>query len=101
MNYYRIRQNDADGKSSYSKERSVNIKDEKKIFAVAGNPVENGRLKIEFTQSTNDPFLFYNNDGKLLWKKQLGPGTATIDVSGLKGVYFLQCNGQVEKIVVK
>ncbi len=98
VNFYRIRQNDLDGKSSYSNTRS--LKFSKDGFAILINPVTSGMLHVQVIAAT--PLSLYNTEGQLLWKKQLNAGTEIIDMSRYsKGTYLLKSNEQTEKIVLQ
>lgn len=100
MNFYRIRQRDIDGRSSYSDIRSVKFITEKFPFTILENPVINGALQVQVNSAAT--LSLYNNNGKLLWQKQVNPGTQTIDVSGYaKGIYLLKTIAQSKKVLVQ
>ncbi len=100
INYYRILQTDADGKYSYSDIRTVKFSDSDIPFFVMGNPVTNNILMLQVNISS--PFTLYSDDGKQVWKGQLGTGLQYIDVSRFaKGTYLLKANNNSAKIMIQ
>ena len=100
INYYRIRQTDIDGRSSYSKIRSVLFTKNERPLTVLTNPVNKSILQVRLTKPLQ--LSFFNNEGQLLWKKLAQAGTVTFDVGGYaKGMYLLKADGKTEKIMIK
>jgi hypothetical protein len=100
-NYYRIRQNDWDGKYGYSEIRTVKMNDVVRSFEVIGNPVINKSLRIQITAAIRQSVTLSSGDGKLLWKKDLSPGIHAINLPNLaKGIYILSNGSYGEKLVV-
>ncbi len=98
--YYRILQEDNDGRYSYSKVVSVTFHLPQVAFAVIANPVINGQLQLKVYNTT--VMNIYNAGGSLLFKQQLAEGTITINLSRYaKGVYWLQAGNYVQKILVQ
>ena len=98
--YYRILQEDNDGRYSYSKVVSVSFHLPQVAFAVIANPVINGQLQLKVYNTT--VMNIYNAGGSLLFKQQLAEGTITINLSRYaKGVYWLQAGSYVQKIVLQ
>lgn len=96
-NYYRIIEKDLDGKYNYSAVRYVVFQMPSFIVQILGNPVTNGILQIRITGtgSGNVPpgLKLYSADGKLLWVKQPGTGTFSINVNNYpKGTYLIRAN---------
>lgn len=99
INYYRILQGDMDGHYSYSETRTVKITKQSSSFVVLVNPVNDGVLKIQ----VNNPSIlsFYNYNGVLIWRKQLAPGSQTVNVKSLpKGTYLVGDGERVEKVII-
>jgi hypothetical protein len=99
-NYYRLIQQDIDGKSGYSKIVNIDFKIENQSIRIINNPVLNNQLQLQ----ANDPVTIkiWNSDGKFLLRKQLNSGIQSIDLSHLpKAVYFLQTEKKVLKFVLQ
>jgi len=100
INYYRILQRDMDNLYSYSEIRTLKFIHKKLPFTILVDPVVNDVLKVQVNASTT--LSLYNNNGALLWKKQLSPGIETFDMHGYaKGIYLLKANDQSEKVIVQ
>jgi hypothetical protein len=87
-NAYRLLQRDVDGRGSYSRVVSVNIKTSDEGFSVYPNPAPGGVAQIKL----KDPAVVsvYNSSGMLMLKKQLPAGVSILDLSSYaKGVYTL------------
>lgn len=98
-NYYRLLQRDNDGKSSFSQICMLNFETKQKSITLLENPVPNGQLR--FLVNTATMVSFYNNEGKLLWKKQMATGTHTINVAGYaKGIYLVKTEIETQQIVI-
>lgn len=101
-NFYRILQTDIDGKFSYSEIRPLYFNADEASFSVISNPVSNGSLMVQVNSATVLPLAMFDIDGRLLWKKQLGAGVQTINVSGFtKGTYFLRSEDKTQKIIIQ
>jgi hypothetical protein len=99
-NYYRILQKDLDGKFSYSQIRKVNMKTNTNVVSIQNNPVINGVLQLQLSESTK--LSLYNSVGAIVWEKQFSAGTQSVDVSGLaKGIYLLGSVTETIQVVVK
>lgn len=102
MNYYRVQQNDQDGKKSYSETKTIRFKAVSSAVQVLVNPVQNGQLQL--TVNTNlQTIRLYNSHGQLLQSRQLTAGTHTLNVSSFaKGIYWLKAGKQqAEKIMIE
>lgn len=101
-NYYRIIQQDIDGRTSNSEVRKVVTDKTAQPFSVAGNPVTNGQIQVLINETGGLPVSLYSTDGKLLWKATLPYGYSYTDVSRYpKGIYLLQAKGHTEKLIFR
>jgi len=99
-NYYRLLQTDIDEKTTLSETRVVKFIDDLSAFTIMANPVRNGLVQVHVNKAT--VLSLYNMNGSLLWKKQLGAGLQTIDVSAYaKGLYLLKDKEKSEKILLR
>jgi hypothetical protein len=99
-NYYRIMQTGLNGINSYSETRIINLPGNYQTFAIQGNLVSNGALKIQVHRA--GAFSLYDITGKLLWSKRFAPGVQNIDVSKYaKGIYLLKTKGTTQKIFIQ
>jgi PKD repeat protein len=93
INYYRLKQMDMDGRSTYSKIISVTVNDMQRTFTVYPNPAKN-KITIDFAEpSLHTSIELFAADGKLV--KKLSPGniqrSLSVDISQFNsGVYFIQ-----------
>src|SRR5690606_5565099 len=71
-NFYRIQQNDIDGRTSFSKSLKVVRAALKEKWKINQNPAVGGKISIQLSE----PALLslYNSEGKLVWEKQLAEG---------------------------
>lgn len=100
VNYYRLLQRDADGKSSASKIVVVNFSDELPGFTILTNPVKSGRLQIQVDKESIVDM--YSSNGNLLWERKLTQGLHYIDLSSYaKGLYLLKDSDGSQKILVQ
>ncbi len=98
-NYYRLLQTDMDGKSNYSNVLALSFAGSAGAFTVLANPVSNGVVQLQVNNTV--ALSLYGPDGRLLWKKQLGAGRQSIDISRYgKGIFLLEGPGATEKILV-
>jgi Secretion system C-terminal sorting domain len=100
INYYRLIQQDIDGKNSYSKIETALFSKKINLLSVYSNAVTNGKLKIQLQDAS--AISIYNVEGKLILRSQLAGGTQTIDVNNLaKGMYMIQAGKETEKFMVR
>src|SRR5690606_18869452 len=100
INFYRIVQNDLDGKRSVSKDLRVQMDQTEAVWSIYPNPVTNGSISLQLSK----PVLMhlYNNSGKLIWKKQVQAGASQINVGNLgKGLYLLQGGGHTQWVMIQ
>lgn len=96
-NFFRIRQVDLDGSTSYSEVRSVMIrKDGVTTFSVFPNPAS-GQINVEYNSSVGALGLsavIYDIAGRQLITKNISTGITTINVQTLSpGVYYMKILG--------
>ena len=102
INYYRIKQNDRDGRYSYSETRVVCMNKQPGSFEVVSNPVLNKTLQLQINTTTGQNVSLFNSDGKLIWKKELSPGMHAIGISTLAaGMYILRSENGSQKLMVQ
>ena len=98
INYYRLKQVDQDGSSTFSSIISLNNKDDQS-FNIYPNPTLD-LLQIGMTESNKSSQInLYNSLGQIVLKQQLTANTTTttLDLSLLsRGVYFLELNNGEE-----
>lgn len=100
INYYRILQNDNNGRKSSSDIKTLLFSTSDEPFVIIGNPVINNVLTVQVNTITG--LALFTADGKLLWQEQANPGTKTVDVSRYaKGTYFLKANNTTKKVVIQ
>jgi hypothetical protein len=88
LNAYRLLQRDADGRGSYSRVVTVNVKTADEGFSVYPNPATGGKVQIKLKGPA--VVSVYNSIGIFMLKKQLPAGVSILDLSSLtKGVYTL------------
>ena len=89
VNFYRIRQNDLNGRSTLSEVRQVKFnKGLVAVVTTAPNPVKNV-LQVSI-QADNVRLDLTDNSGKILSRLSLQPGTHTVDMSPYAaGIYHL------------
>jgi hypothetical protein len=87
--YYRLKQTDADGKSSYSFLRSVNCSTNNFFVKVYPNPLQ--EVLYINTSSTSFKYVLYDGRGVVLTQKSINGNTASVSTAMLsKGVYFIR-----------
>jgi hypothetical protein len=92
-NYYRIRQNDKDGRFSYSIVVRVNTLPGAANMKLMPNPVQNMAALVFDRPSPAGTLTLINISGQQIWRKPLPRGSSTIsvDMAGQgAGVYFLK-----------
>lgn len=99
--YYRIVQQDADGRLHYSAVRKILIAEKPRPFLVFSNPVQSGLLRLQ----VNEQLLFltlYRADGSAVWQKPFKAGPAVIDLKNLAaGLYLLKGGGETERLLIQ
>lgn len=107
--YYRLRQEDLDGRFTYSEVREVNLLDLSVDWTVYPNPVgHDGQLQVSWLQvgdySTSLELLSATGQMVRQFELTTSPGwiSASIDLAGLPaGVYFLRHqDGGVKRVVI-
>jgi len=84
--YYRIKQNDLDGQSSFSDVRNISFNPEKD-FTVYPNPA---RDFVNFSISNPGKYSIYNHMGQLMREIYLEESISGVDVSDWeKGIYYI------------
>lgn len=99
INFYRIKQVDADGRFSFSKISMLNYQPAGFSTTIMGNPVMGGTMHIQLQQPAE--LSLWSVDGKKLWSKKLPQGYSDVHVGHLaKGTYLLHAGTEVKKIVI-
>lgn len=99
-NYYRLVQYDLDGKNTNSRIVSVRTGELQKGFAIIGNPVSDGILKLQLSTATE--VAVYSIDGKLVAKKYFSAGSQSIDVSAYpKGIYNVKVGKETGRVIIQ
>ena len=100
INYYRLLQQDLDGRSTYSKVISIIFTSQTKVILVYPNPVVDGILNLQLQNAT--VVSLYDNIGKLVLRQQLFAGAQQLDVSKFaKGLYQLKAGEETLKIIIR
>jgi Secretion system C-terminal sorting domain len=101
ISYYRLLQQDMDGRNSYSKTIKIlfhNIN--AKQLIVYPTSVTDGNINLQLQQAT--AINLYNSIGELVLSKQMSAGTHTLNVSNFaKGMYMLQAGTETEKFIIQ
>jgi hypothetical protein len=99
-NYYRILQEDMDGKIAYSKVISLQYTSQLRQIIVYPNPVKDGLLHLQLQQAAT--VFIYKNTGELVMSMQLPAGTQQLDMGRLaKGVYQLKAGSETMQVVLQ
>jgi hypothetical protein len=102
-NYYRLREEDRNGRIYYSETRVVRM-EEGRSFQVLSNPSGDKTLRLSIT-SAKLALTMVSSEGKWIWTKELRAGTHFIDLSSLpKGLYILSTGekgGGSEKLLLR
>ncbi|MBX2921026.1 MAG: InlB B-repeat-containing protein [Chitinophagaceae bacterium] len=99
-NYYRIRQRDYDGKSSFSSIQSLQF-ETKTMLSVYPNPVVNGTLHLRTKKA--GMLTVYTSNGQLVLRKKLDvAGQHSINMQSLsKGTYRLAFEQEIVSIILQ
>ncbi|MGZ5287307.1 MAG: T9SS type A sorting domain-containing protein, partial [Flavisolibacter sp.] len=95
--YYRLRQVDVDGGSTYSPVVRIFYK-HKHIIKRFGNPVSDVlQMELEFTAGTNAMLQIYDMNGRQVKTEKLKAGPVSVDMSRLSnGVYLVEVSTPTE-----
>jgi hypothetical protein len=97
-NYYRIMQNDNDGKSSISNTVVVSLS--KPALQIINNFITNGKLRVDLPAAAI--VSIFGNNGQLLLQQKLNSGLQNINVSNYpKGLYFIQSGTTNLKFIIE
>jgi len=100
INYYRILQEDMDGKIAYSKVISLQYTSRLRQIIVYPNPVKDGLLHLQLQQAAT--VFIYKNTGELVMSMQLPAGTQQLDMGRFaKGVYQLKAGSETTQVVLQ
>jgi hypothetical protein len=104
INYYRLKQVDKDGHSTYSKTVFVSFEETTGPIAIRPNPV-NDKLILDIAQPSENVMInIFSTDGRLVKKESLGSvqRSSTINVAQLNaGVYILRITMSTEVSQIK
>lgn len=99
-NYYRLLQQDIDGRQEYSKIVSLQWSAEKLSLLVYPNPGSNGYVNV--TTATAGTLQVYDNAGAIVKQVSVKAGTNLVDISMLaKGVYRLKSGNESASLLIK
>ena len=100
INYYRIRQRDYDGKSSFSSVQTLQF-EHANALSIYPNPVVNGNVNLRIKKP--GVLGIYTNNGQLVVQKKLGTaGVHNINLQNLaKGIYRLIFEKETVSIVLQ
>jgi hypothetical protein len=101
INYYRIRQNDKDGKYSYNKIVSITVEKETSSFRLLANPVTGKTLRVEINSAHNQIISLAGCDGKIIWIKEFSPGLHSINLNTPAGTYLLLNEHTRQKLLIQ
>jgi hypothetical protein len=100
INYYRLVQQDIDGRSSYSKIVKVLYTTLSRQLILYSNLVTDGKLNLQLEQAAS--INLYNSMGELMLRKQFPAGMQTLNINNLaKGIYMLQAGREIEKFMIQ
>lgn len=99
-NYYRIQQNDIDGRHTYSKNLKITKASLQVRWKLLENPVQGGTIHVQLSEPTS--MSLYNSAGKLIWEKQVPSGAQQIETGNQpSGIYILKGAEIAERILIK
>ena len=91
VSYYRLKQTDIDGKSTYSKSVSVNIANENELKAYPNPTTSILNLQISGAATRQLTYAIYAIDGKLVEEQKINNDLTIISTSNLSnGIYLLE-----------
>jgi hypothetical protein len=98
-NHYRLVQQDANGKQTFSEMATVWMGEGSAGISVFPNPVQNYLIKITTPEPTH--ITLYDATGRKVLAQNLKEGTHTVDASGLPGgLYRLQSGNAVIPVII-
>jgi len=103
ISFYRLKIIDQSGQSSYSTLQQVNIIPSSERLKIYPNPAKD-KITIEGELSVDTEIKFFSSEGKLIFTKHIRSTQQKLDLNlpGLAtGIYFLQINNQVRKIIIR
>lgn len=101
INYYRIVQQDQDGKTFYSEVKTIRLEAQQASIHIVTTPVQNGQVQLTVTGNAQTIRL-YNMQGHVLLTRYLEPGTHRLNVSHLaKAMYWLKGEQNTEKLIIQ
>ncbi len=100
VNYYRILQQDIDGRGDYSKVVSVTFTNLGGPVIAYPNPVTEGRLNLQLRDDAT--VNLYNSSGVLVMSRNLLAGTQQLNTNKLaKGIYQLKAGNETITIFIR
>jgi hypothetical protein len=100
VHYYRVLQNDMDGRESYSKMLVVDFLNAQKSLHVYPNPVVNSQLTVKLEKKAG--IQLFNAAGILVFQGQLYPGIHQLQLPNLeKGLFIIKAGEETENIIVQ
>ena len=100
VNYYRLKQRDTDGRSSYSTVKKVNFSGKTNRIRILGNPVINGMLRLILSEEMQ--LSVKSLDGRTLVTKTFAAGHQQVELGHQPpGTYLLVSGQEVIKFMIK
>lgn len=100
LNYYRIKQNDINGRYSFSSIIKLLYRSENDAVLVYPNPVTRQQLNIQLATATT--VKIYNSNGALVYSQNLPAGAQQVNTAGFaKGTYVLKAGGKTSQLVIQ
>ena len=103
LNFYRVRQLDANDDAAFSEIRKVNNYVRGTNLRVLNNIVSNGQLRItlQHAKRSQEKASIFSNYGLLMTTRMITPGSQSIDVSQLRsGTYYLHVGEEIRNFVI-
>jgi hypothetical protein len=101
-NYYRLRQVDADGRSTYSTIAAATVTDNEPILEILGNPTDNSTIRVYTRNLPGSSFQLLTPTGQLYALSTVIDGDETLrltpQASLLPGAYWLCVNATGQQI---
>ncbi len=104
LNYYRLKQVDKNGKSSFSEIRKIDFTTKFSSINIYPNPIKDGKLNIDLGEEISKSIDFSINDlqGRVIKKGVLNYRQQTILINELKnGNYVLKIGDNNSKLILK